>query len=143
MCVFVLGSPSTYSISLGNDTRYFTRTCSVWSLLLFSFSPLPPPFAFCSFSPPLRLLFSSSSLGSALFLSNPCLQSNPLPWLCLTLVGFCILFTFWKRHSSSSSNMGEIAVKNVSLLPLAALALVKIAPQSPGCCFRDMLECSH
>lgn len=52
------------------------------------------PLLFCSFSPPLRLLFSSFSLGSALFLSNLCLQSNPSPWLCLTPGGLCILYTF-------------------------------------------------
>lgn len=79
-------------------------------LPLFSSSPLPPPFAFCSLSPPLRLLFSSSSSGSALFLSNLCLQSNPWPWLCFTPVGLCVLYTFCKRHSPSSSNVGKVAV---------------------------------
>lgn len=93
VCVFVLGLPSTYSISFGNDTRYFTCTRSVWPLLLFSLSPLAPPFAFCSFPPSLRLLFSSFSLGSILFSSDLCLQSDPSPWFCLMWDFFNVFYT--------------------------------------------------
>lgn len=62
MCMCVcLGLPSTYSISFGNDTRYFShtflsRTCSVCCLLIFSLSPLICSSAFCS--PPSTILLS-------------------------------------------------------------------------------------
>lgn len=83
-CVCVCpGLPSTYSISFGNDTRYFAPTRSVWSLPLFSLSPSPRSFAFCSL-PPFPFLSSSlisSSLGSSLFSSGLCLKSDPSPRL--------------------------------------------------------------
>lgn len=73
------GLPSTYSISFGNDTRYFACTCSEWSLPLLSLSPLPRSFAFRSSSPsPLLSSSLMSSLGSSLFSSALCLKSDPL-----------------------------------------------------------------